>query len=81
LICAGRRIESDRIDARTTRDAARRNVTSLPHTLAFADARVAGAPLMDDALSREEILDHDRSSPHRGRFDAPDLVAGLDNPL
>lgn len=36
---------------------------------------------MDDALYREEILDHYQSSTHRGRLDAPDYVAELDNPL
>ncbi|MFO0953699.1 MAG: SUF system NifU family Fe-S cluster assembly protein, partial [Isosphaeraceae bacterium] len=36
---------------------------------------------MDDALYREEILDHYRSSPHRGRFESPDFSADLDNPL
>lgn len=36
---------------------------------------------MDDVLYREEILDHYHSSPYRGRLDAPDLVAELDNPL
>lgn len=36
---------------------------------------------MDDALYREDILDHYRSSPHRGRLETPDYVAELDNPL
>lgn len=36
---------------------------------------------MDDALYREEILDHYHSSPHRGHLDAPDYAAELDNPL
>lgn len=36
---------------------------------------------MDDVLYREEILDHYRSSSHRGRLDAPDFSAELDNPL
>ncbi len=36
---------------------------------------------MDDALYREEILDHYYSSAHRGRLEAPDLVADLNNPL
>lgn len=36
---------------------------------------------MDDALYREEILDHYRSSAYRGHLDAPDYVAELDNPL
>ncbi len=36
---------------------------------------------MDDALYREEILDHYRSSAYRGHLTAPDLVAELDNPL
>lgn len=36
---------------------------------------------MDDALYREEILDHYRSSAHRGRLPSPDLAAELDNPL
>jgi nitrogen fixation NifU-like protein len=36
---------------------------------------------MDDALYREEILDHYRSSAHRGHLDAPDFAAELDNPL
>lgn len=36
---------------------------------------------MDDALYREEILDHYRSSPYRGQLEAPDYVAELDNPL
>lgn len=36
---------------------------------------------MDDILYREEILDHYRSSSHRGHLDAPDLSAEVDNPL
>lgn len=36
---------------------------------------------MDDALYREEILDHYHSSSYRGRLDRPDLSADLDNPL
>jgi nitrogen fixation NifU-like protein len=36
---------------------------------------------MDDALYREEILDHYRSSPHRGALPRPDCAAELDNPL
>src|SRR5438132_6817986 len=40
-----------------------------------------GAWNLDDALYREEILDHYRSSPHRGHLEAPDLSAELDNPL
>ncbi|MFO0910515.1 MAG: SUF system NifU family Fe-S cluster assembly protein [Isosphaeraceae bacterium] len=36
---------------------------------------------MDDALYREEILDHYRSSPYRGRLECPDCSADLDNPL
>jgi nitrogen fixation NifU-like protein len=36
---------------------------------------------MDDELYREEILDHYRSSEHRGRLEAPDFTAELDNPL
>jgi len=36
---------------------------------------------LDDALYREEILDHYRSSPYRGHLEAPDLAAELDNPL
>jgi nitrogen fixation NifU-like protein len=36
---------------------------------------------MDDALYREEILDHYRSSPYRGSMEAPDFSAELDNPL
>jgi nitrogen fixation NifU-like protein len=36
---------------------------------------------MDDALYREEILDHYYSSPHRGNIERPDLHAELDNPL
>ncbi|HEX8202081.1 MAG TPA: iron-sulfur cluster assembly scaffold protein [Isosphaeraceae bacterium] len=35
----------------------------------------------DDVLYREEILEHYHSSPHRGRLEAPDLAAELDNPL
>jgi nitrogen fixation NifU-like protein len=36
---------------------------------------------MDDPLYREEILDHYYASPHRGRLEAPDRTADLDNPL
>lgn len=36
---------------------------------------------MDDALYREEILDHYRSSPYRGHLDPADYSAALDNPL
>jgi nitrogen fixation NifU-like protein len=36
---------------------------------------------MDDTLYREEILEHACASPRRGRLEAPDLVAELDNPL
>ncbi|RUL88884.1 iron-sulfur cluster assembly scaffold protein [Tautonia sociabilis] len=36
---------------------------------------------MDDAFYREELLDHFDSSPHRGRLEAADLGADLDNPL
>ena len=36
---------------------------------------------MDDALYREEILDHYYSSPYRGTIEDPDLHAELDNPL
>jgi nitrogen fixation protein NifU and related proteins len=36
---------------------------------------------MDDALYREEILDHARRSPHRGRLESPDAVAEVDSPL
>jgi len=36
---------------------------------------------MDDALYREEILDHYYGSPYRGRLEAPDYQAALDNPL
>jgi nitrogen fixation NifU-like protein len=35
----------------------------------------------DDVLYREEILDHYRSSEHRGRLESPDYAAELDNPL
>lgn len=37
--------------------------------------------MIDDALYREEILDHCHSSAHRGRLDAPDRQVDLDNPL
>ena len=36
---------------------------------------------MDDALYREEILDHYHSSAYRGCLDHADLSAELDNPL
>jgi nitrogen fixation NifU-like protein len=36
---------------------------------------------MDDLLYREEILEHATASSHRGRLEAPDYVAELDNPL
>jgi nitrogen fixation NifU-like protein len=36
---------------------------------------------LDDVLYREEILDHYRSSSHRGRLASPDFCAELDNPL
>ena len=36
---------------------------------------------MDDVLYREEILEHASASPHRGRLQAPDHEAELDNPL
>jgi nitrogen fixation NifU-like protein len=36
---------------------------------------------MDDALYREEILDHYYSSPYRGTIERPDLHAALNNPL
>lgn len=35
----------------------------------------------DDELYRAEILEHFRSSPHRGQIEAPDCRAELDNPL
>lgn len=35
----------------------------------------------DDALYREEILDHYFSSAHRGHLEAPDFAAEMDNPL
>jgi nitrogen fixation NifU-like protein len=37
--------------------------------------------MSDDPLYREEILEHYRSSRHRGRIDHPDFAAELDNPL
>lgn len=37
--------------------------------------------MIDDALYREEILDHYHSSAHRGRLDAPDRQVDMDNPL
>jgi nitrogen fixation NifU-like protein len=37
--------------------------------------------MMDDALYRDEILDHYFASPHRGHLESPDLSAELDNPL
>jgi len=36
---------------------------------------------MDDALYREEILDHYRCSPHRGRLESPDGVGEAESPL
>jgi nitrogen fixation NifU-like protein len=36
---------------------------------------------MDDVLYRDEILDRYRAAPLRGRLDAPDWQAELDNPL
>jgi nitrogen fixation NifU-like protein len=36
---------------------------------------------MDDILYREEILDRYRAAPLRGRLEAPDWRAELDNPL
>jgi nitrogen fixation NifU-like protein len=36
---------------------------------------------MDDVLYREEILEHYFASVHRGRLEAPDRAAALDNPL
>ena len=36
---------------------------------------------MDDILYREEILDRYHEARHRGRLEAPDLSAELDNPL
>lgn len=36
---------------------------------------------MDDVLYRDEILDHYHSSAYRGRIEAPDFAAELDNPL
>jgi nitrogen fixation NifU-like protein len=37
--------------------------------------------MLDDALYREEILDHADQSPYRGRLESPDRSAELDNPL
>lgn len=37
--------------------------------------------MWDDALYRDEILDHSDRSPYRGRLEAPDRSAELDNPL
>jgi nitrogen fixation NifU-like protein len=37
--------------------------------------------MMDDTLYREEILERYHDAPFRGRLDAPDLAAELDNPL
>jgi len=37
--------------------------------------------MMDDFLYREEILERYHAAPHRGRLEAPDLHAELDNPL
>jgi nitrogen fixation NifU-like protein len=37
--------------------------------------------MFDDALYREEILDHSDRSPYRGRLQSPDRTAELDNPL
>jgi nitrogen fixation NifU-like protein len=36
---------------------------------------------MDDILYREEILERYQAAPYRGRLEAPDLHAELDNPL
>ena len=36
---------------------------------------------MDDVLYREEILDHYRSSPHRGLLEHPDYHAEVENSL
>lgn len=36
---------------------------------------------MDDALYREEVLDHYRSSAHRGRLDPADATGAADSPL
>ena len=36
---------------------------------------------MDDTLYREEILERYHDAPYRGRLEAPDLSAELDNPL
>jgi nitrogen fixation NifU-like protein len=36
---------------------------------------------MDDILYREEILERYHAAPYRGRLEAPDLHAELDNPL
>jgi nitrogen fixation NifU-like protein len=36
---------------------------------------------MDDLLYREEILERYHAAPYRGRLEAPDLHAELDNPL
>ena len=36
---------------------------------------------MDDILYREEILERYHDAPYRGRLEAPDLHAELDNPL
>lgn len=36
---------------------------------------------MDDTLYREEILERYHDAPCRGRLEAPDLAAELDNPL
>jgi nitrogen fixation NifU-like protein len=37
--------------------------------------------MMDDILYREEILDRYHDAPYRGRLEAPDLSAELENPL
>ncbi|MFO0957926.1 MAG: SUF system NifU family Fe-S cluster assembly protein [Isosphaeraceae bacterium] len=37
--------------------------------------------MIDDALYREEILDHYHSSAHRGRLVSPDRQVDMDNPL
>jgi nitrogen fixation NifU-like protein len=37
--------------------------------------------MWDDALYREEILDHSDRSSYRGRLESPDRSAQLDNPL
>ncbi len=36
---------------------------------------------MDDTLYREELLERYHDAPYRGRLEAPDFAAELDNPL